>query len=77
MEMETVYGIAGTFGVCAIFFVVYRYIQVGGDFSRARKANEIAQRWLNESKFQEAVTKALTPPPPRLRRNRRRSLFCS
>jgi hypothetical protein len=64
MEPEIYYAIAGTLGVCAILFFIYRYIQVGGDFARARKANEIAQRWLSDAKFQEAVTKALTPPPP-------------
>ncbi len=64
MEMETYYAIAGTLGGCVILFFVYRYLQVGGDFARARQANEIAQRWLTDAKFQEAVQKALTPPPP-------------
>lgn len=64
MQPETYYAIAGTAAVCAILFFVIRYLQVGGDFAKARKANEIGQRYLNDPKFQEAVTKALTPPPP-------------
>lgn len=64
MEMETYIAIGVTLAVCVIGCVLYRYIQVGGDFAGARKANEIAQRYLKDAKFQEAVTKALTPPPP-------------
>jgi len=40
-----------------VLFVIYRYIQVGGDFAAARKANEIGQRYLTDAKFQEAVTR--------------------
>src|SRR5207244_7963872 len=47
-----------------VLYVTVRYLQGGGDFARARQANEIAQRWLGDAKFQEAVAKALTPPPP-------------
>lgn len=64
METETYYAIAATFGFCAILFFIYRYVQVGGDFAGARKANEIGRRYLSDAKFQEAVIKALTPPPP-------------
>ncbi|MBM3993925.1 MAG: DUF2760 domain-containing protein [Planctomycetes bacterium] len=41
-----------------------RYIQVGGDFARQRRADEIAERFLNDAKFQEAVNLVLNPPPP-------------
>jgi len=64
MQPETYYAIAGAVGICAILFFVYRYLQVGGDFARARQANEVAQRYLSDAKFKDAVTKALTPPPP-------------
>jgi Domain of unknown function (DUF2760) len=66
METEMVigYSIAGTLGVVAILYFVYRYVQCGGDFAKYRQANEIAQRWLSDAKFQEAVSKALAPPPP-------------
>lgn len=64
METETYIAIGITLAACAILFFVYRYLQVGGDFARARKAQEIGDRYLNDEKFQEAVTKALTPPPP-------------
>jgi hypothetical protein len=68
MDPETLYTIgytaAGTTAALAVVYFVIRYIQVGGDFSRARLANEIAQRYLTDSKFEEAVVKALTPPPP-------------
>ena len=64
MEMESYYAIAGTAGVMFIAFFVYRYLQTGGDFAKHRKAQEIAQRCLSDTKFQDAVTKALTPPPP-------------
>ncbi len=64
MQPETYIAIAVTAAACAVLFFVYRYLQVGGDFARARQANEIAQRWLSDAKFQEAVAKALTPPPP-------------
>ena len=64
MQAETYYAIGGTLAVCAILFFIYRYVQVGGDFARARQANEIAQRYLEDAKFKEAVEKALMPPPP-------------
>jgi hypothetical protein len=66
METEMVigYSIAGTLGVVAILSFVYRYVKCGGDFAKYRQAHEIAQRWLNDAKFQEAVHKALAPPPP-------------
>jgi hypothetical protein len=64
MEQEVYYAIGGTFAVCAILFFIYRYVQVGGDFARARRANDVAQRYLTDEKFKEAVEKALTPPPP-------------
>lgn len=64
MQNETYIAIGVTFAVCAVLFFVYLYLQAGGDFARARKAKEIGQRYLNDAKFQEAVTKALTPPPP-------------
>ena len=66
METEMAVGLAivGTLVAVAILYFVYRYVQVGGDFAKHRQANEIAQRYLSDAKFQEAVTKALTPPPP-------------
>ena len=66
MEMEQAVGLAivGTLVTAAILFFVYRYVQVGGDFAKHRQANEIAQRYLSDAKFKEAVTKVLTPPPP-------------
>jgi hypothetical protein len=64
MQPETYIAIAVTAAACAILYFAYRYFQVGGDFARARQANEIARRWLNDAKFQEAVQNALTPPPP-------------
>jgi hypothetical protein len=64
MEPEVYYAIGGTFAASLILFFVYRYLQVGGDFARARKASEIGQRYLDDAKFKEAVDKALTPPPP-------------
>jgi hypothetical protein len=66
METEWIigYSIAGTLGVVAILYFAYRYVQCGGDFAKHRQAQEIAQRWLNDAKFQEAVSKALAPPPP-------------
>src|SRR5260221_613524 len=62
--MEIYYAIGGTAVGMAILYFIVRYAQVGGDFARARQANEIGQRWLSDAKFQEAVTKALIPPPP-------------
>jgi hypothetical protein len=66
MDTEWVigYSIAGTLGAVAILYFIYRYVQCGGDFAKHRQAHEIGQRWLRDAKFQEAVTKALTPPPP-------------
>src|SRR6188508_2737912 len=64
MQTETYYAIGGTFAVCVILFFLYRYLQVGGDFAKARKANEIGQRYFDDAAFKEAVEKALTPPPP-------------
>ncbi len=64
MEMATIYAIVGTAVVMSVLYLVVRYQQVGGDFARARQANEIAQRWLSDAKFQEAVNLALNPPPP-------------
>ena len=64
IEPQIWLAIAGTLIAVAILYFVYRYMQVGGDFARHRKANEIGQRYLSDVKFQEAVTKALTPPPP-------------
>ena len=64
MEPETYYAIGITAAVCTALCFVYRYLQVGGDFARARQANEIGQRYLQDAKFKEAVDKALTPPPP-------------
>ena len=55
MEMETIYAILGTAVVMVVLYFVVRCQQVGGDFTRARQANEIAQRWLADAKFQEAV----------------------
>lgn len=64
MQMEILYAIAGTaVGMGVIYFIV-RYLQVGGDFARARQANDIAQRWLSDEKFQKAVDLVLNPPPP-------------
>ena len=56
MEPEIYYAIGGTFAVCVILFFVYLYLQVGGDFAKARQANEVA-RYLNDAKFKEAVEK--------------------
>ncbi len=64
MPVEVYYAIGGTLAVVAVLLAVARYIQVGGDFAKHRKAQEIAQRWLTDTKFQEAVDKALNPPPP-------------
>ena len=64
MDPQIYYAIGGTLGVSLILFFAYRYLQVGGDFARARQANEIGQRYLDDAKFKEAVEKALTPPPP-------------
>ena len=62
--MEIYYAIGGTAAAMIVLYFVIRYLQVGGDFARERKALEIGQRYLNDAKFQEAVTKALKPPPP-------------
>ncbi|HZZ81789.1 MAG TPA: DUF2760 domain-containing protein [Gemmataceae bacterium] len=64
METQTYIAIGVTLAVCAVLFFVFLYLQAGGDFAKARQAKEIAQRYLNDAKFQEAVTKVLTPPPP-------------
>lgn len=64
MEMEIGLAIAGTLAVMAVLYFVVRYVQTGGDFARHRQADQIAQRWLSDAKFQEAVTKALEPPKP-------------
>ncbi|MBI2807778.1 MAG: DUF2760 domain-containing protein [Planctomycetes bacterium] len=61
--MEFAYA-AGGAAAMAVLYLIVRYVQVGGDFARARKASDIAQRYLADDKFQEAVNKALTPPPP-------------
>src|ERR1700687_1013243 len=63
-EIEIGLTIAGTLAAAAILYFVYRYVQCGGDFAKHRQAHEIGQRWLSDGKFQEAVAKALTPPPP-------------
>jgi hypothetical protein len=62
--MEIYSAIGGTAVAMIVLYFTIRYVQVGGDFAKQRKANEIGQRYLNDPKFQEAVTKALTPPPP-------------
>jgi hypothetical protein len=62
--MEMGLAIGGTIVAMLIVFFVYRYVQCGGDFAKYRQAQEIAGRWQRDAKFQEAVTKALQPPPP-------------
>lgn len=64
MEPAIGYAIGGTAAAMIALYFMVRYLQVGGDFAGARKANEVAQRYLSDTKFQEAVTKVLTPPPP-------------
>src|SRR5262245_54880461 len=51
MEPETYYAIAGTAAAMIVLSFVYRYIQVGGDFARDRKARQIAQRYQSDAKF--------------------------
>src|SRR5439155_20173159 len=63
-KLEIYYAIAGTAATMIVLYFIIRYVQVGGDFARQRKANEIGQRYLSDQKFQDAVAKALTPPPP-------------
>lgn len=62
--MEIGLAIAGTLAGVAVVYLVYLYVQCGGDFARARQARDIGQRWLTDAKFQEAVAKALEPPKP-------------
>jgi hypothetical protein len=65
MDWETIgWSVGATLAAVAILYFIYRYIQCGGNFARQRQAQQIAQRYLNDAKFQEAVTKVLTPPPP-------------
>src|SRR5207244_2719382 len=64
MEPEIYYAIGGTAAAMIGLYLIFRYVQVGGDFAKHRQANDIAQRWLTDAKFQDAVAKALTPPPP-------------
>lgn len=64
MEPAIGYAIGGTAAVMIALYFMVRYVQVGGDFAAARKANEIAQRYLSDAKFQEAVNLVLNPPPP-------------
>ncbi|MBI3823559.1 MAG: DUF2760 domain-containing protein [Planctomycetes bacterium] len=64
MQPEIGYAIAGTAAAMALIYFVVRYLQVGGDFAKARKAGDIAQRYLSDAKFKEAVDLVLNPPPP-------------
>jgi hypothetical protein len=64
MEPEIGYAIGGTAAAMIALYFMVRYVQVGGDFARARKANDVAQHYLSDAKFQEAVTLVLNPPPP-------------
>lgn len=64
MQPEIGYAIVGTAAAMTVIYFIVRYVQVGGDFARARQANVIAQRWLSDAKFQEAVNLVLNPPPP-------------
>ncbi|MSU79700.1 MAG: DUF2760 domain-containing protein [Gemmataceae bacterium] len=64
MPVEVYYAIGGTLAVVGVLLAVVRYVQVGGDFAKHRQAQEIAQRWLGDAKFQTAVDLALNPPPP-------------
>ena len=64
MQTETYIAIAVTAVAFTIIFFAIRYVQVGGDFASARRADEIGQRYLKDAKFKDAVDKALIPPPP-------------
>lgn len=64
MPVEVYYAIGGTLAAVAVLLAIARYIQVGGDFAKHRKAQEIARRWQTDAKFQAAVELALNPPPP-------------
>jgi hypothetical protein len=63
-ELQIGLAIVGTLVVVGVVLYVLRYSKCGGDFAKLRQGEEIAQRFMTDAKFQEAVAKALEPPKP-------------
>src|ERR1700723_3216688 len=54
-ELQIGLAIVGTLVVVGIVLYVLRYQKCGGDFAKLRQAEEIAQRYMTDAKFVEAV----------------------